>query len=528
MNKISQVIPQDIKHIIKELTDKIPLLKRVRKKLYSPVFWLDNPRFSQQPLNYFQTQVGNYFLPVNVPINDPIACCMKNGLVFEPQIVDIANQYIENGSIVLDIGANFGQMSLLFSQAVGNNGQVFAFEADDYIYHILLKNLMANNCHNVRAFFGAVYDVSDKDMIYPLQDFDKFCSYGSFGISPNATIGRKIRSIAIDDLNIRDHISFVKIDVQGSDLFALRGAVETIKRHQMPILFEFEQRFQDEFHTSFQDYVDFVDSISYRFERTVNDINFLIVPDTRKVFAMPTVPEQLDSEYSQVANTSFLPPIPTGLCKILRHKSEISLSTDFLHRNGLIVNLAECKDWDLAHFLPLINDGNFLDMGSSDSYILKNLSLRRINGALYGIDLREPTFPLKDVKYSVGDLMDTKLPSEFFKNITCLSVIEHGVDFARFAKEASRLLENGGRLFVTFDYWHPKINSDVKLYGLDWQLLDEALTRNLISECERNHLYLVEDMDFSIGDAIIRDGYYSPVPEISYTFGMAVFEKKHS
>jgi hypothetical protein len=45
----------------------------------------------------------------------------------------------------------------------------------------------------------------------------------------------------------------------------------------MPIIFEFEQRFQAEFRTSFQDYVDFVNSISYRFEKTVSNINYLIV-----------------------------------------------------------------------------------------------------------------------------------------------------------------------------------------------------------------------------------------------------------
>ena len=59
----------------------------------------------------------------------------------------------------------------------------------------------------------------------------------------------------------------MKVDIQGSDLFALRGAVETIKRHRMPIIFEFYQPFQAEFRTSFQDYVEFVNSISYRFEK---------------------------------------------------------------------------------------------------------------------------------------------------------------------------------------------------------------------------------------------------------------------
>ena len=73
----------------------------------------------------------------------------------------------------------------------------------------------------------------------------------------------------------------MKMDIQGSDLFALHGAVETIKRHRMPIIFEFYQPFQAEFRTSFQDYVDFVNSISYRFEKVVMEIesiNYLIVP----------------------------------------------------------------------------------------------------------------------------------------------------------------------------------------------------------------------------------------------------------
>ena len=85
----------------------------------------------------------------------------------------------------------------------------------------------------------------------------------------------------IDGLNINTPISFMKVDIKGSDLFALRGAVETIKRNRMPIIFEFEQQFQAEFGTSFQDYVDFVDSISYRFEKLVlepESINYLIVP----------------------------------------------------------------------------------------------------------------------------------------------------------------------------------------------------------------------------------------------------------
>jgi hypothetical protein len=122
--------------------------------------------------------------------------------------------------------------------------------------------------------------------------------------------------------------------------------------------------------------------------------------------------------------------------------------------------------------------------------------------------------------------MDTKLPSGFFKNITCLSVIEHEVNFAKFANEASRLLEKHGRLFVTFDYWNPKLNPRIKLFGLNWQPLDKEAVQELISECERNHLHLVEEMNWETVDAVICDRYYSPIPNINYTFGIAVFEKR--
>jgi hypothetical protein len=164
-------------------------------------------------------------------------------------------------------------------------------------------------------------------------------------------------------------------------------------------------------------------------------------------------------------------------------------------------------------------------MGSSDSYILKNVALKNIRGEKYGIDLREPDIPVRGVKYRVGNLMDTRLPTGYFKNITCLSVIEHEVDFSRFSDEVARLLEFGGRLFVTFDYWNPKVKPPITMYGLNWQPLDAQMLTQLIHICKEHSLYLVQDIDWTLGEAVIREGYYSPHPDISYTFGLLVFEK---
>ena len=219
---------------------------------------------------------------------------------------------------------------------------------------------------------------------------------------------------------------------------------------------------------------------------------------------------------------------PKSLCKILKSDEEINECTRFLYRLGLEPHGLACKNWDLANIIPEIDSGNFLDMGSSDSYILKNLAIKKIRGELNGIDLREPSNPVPGVKYSTGDLLNTKFPDNYFKNITCLSVIEHEVDFHRFAKETSRLLENGGKLFVTFDYWNPKVISQVKLYGLAWQPLDKQLVIDLITECERQNLYPVQEMDWALGQAVINNENHSPDPSVSYTFGIVTFEKRDS
>jgi len=220
-------------------------------------------------------------------------------------------------------------------------------------------------------------------------------------------------------------------------------------------------------------------------------------------------------------------PLPRrSLCIILKSQIEIEKCSRDLLLRGFVSHAHKCKNWDLAHIIPAIKNGNFLDLGSCESYILKNLSIKGILGELHGIDLRNPDVVVQGVKYSVGDLMNTRLQTNYFKNITCLSVIEHDVDLDKFLREASRLLQDKGKLFVTFDYWEPKITPSLKLYDLKWQILDKKTCEDLIAKAEHYNLYPVQEMDWTIGEAVIKDGYYSPDPQLSYTFGLLTFEKR--
>jgi FkbM family methyltransferase len=234
--------------------------------------------FPNKPaLELVDNPAGKMFVPV-FPDNDVIAGAIRSGRLFDEHIVQCASEYIRSGTTVVDVGANFGQMTLQFARMAGESGRVIAIEADDYVHHILRQNLEVNGIGNVTTINKAAHVTPGLQVFFPDQDFVRFQTYGSYGLDPNANTGRSVDTITVDSLNIEAPVSFMKVDVQGSDLFALQGATQTIRRHRMPIIFEYEEQFQKEFGTTFQDYVDFVLGIGYRFVKTVDDINFVVAP----------------------------------------------------------------------------------------------------------------------------------------------------------------------------------------------------------------------------------------------------------
>jgi FkbM family methyltransferase len=225
----------------------------------------------------FNIPSGTYVVPGDAEA-DLISRAIAQGTIFEEEIVSAAQDFLKPGDTVFDVGANLGQMTVLFARAVGAAGKVVAFEADDYIADLLRLNVELNSLTNVEVVEGGVWNQPGLPLRYPKPDLQRFGTYGSYGIDPMASEGRIVRSLTIDSLEYPSPVSFLKVDIQGSDLFGLQGAVDTIRRNRMPILFEYEPLLQDQFRTSLDDYLAFVEQIDYRVERVINSINYLILP----------------------------------------------------------------------------------------------------------------------------------------------------------------------------------------------------------------------------------------------------------
>jgi FkbM family methyltransferase len=227
-------------------------------------------------LSLHDTATGKYYLPTDAR-GDVIAKAIKADQIFDAAIFDVAREHILPGTIALDVGANFGQMSVLMSKLVGAGGIVYAFDADDFVFRILEKNASAN-AKNIRPVFGAVHDKAGETLYFPVQDFERFGTYGSYGIDYVHGCGRPVPTVVIDDLDLPLPVSFMKVDIQGGDLHAMKGAARTMAKHRMPIIFEYEYLFEDELKLSFQEYVAFVLDAGYYFAKVINGQNYLVLP----------------------------------------------------------------------------------------------------------------------------------------------------------------------------------------------------------------------------------------------------------
>lgn len=226
-------------------------------------------------LEIYSNPLGDFFLPSDAP-GDSILNDIKIGNIYQKDIIDEFYKYVKPNSTVIDFGSNIGQMAIALSKIVGEKGKVICVEPDPFLFYVLNKNIIKNKAFNCNLYSVCAWDISDINLPYPDPDLVRFGSLGSYGIIPEIETNRMLPALVFDELNLED-VSFIKMDIQGSELHALRGLEKTIKKCKPVILMEYESLFDQEFNTSWQEYEDFINKINYRIVEWINQWNFIMV-----------------------------------------------------------------------------------------------------------------------------------------------------------------------------------------------------------------------------------------------------------
>ncbi|MBI3520692.1 MAG: FkbM family methyltransferase [Bacteroidetes bacterium] len=150
--------------------------------------------------------------------------------------IALMKQYIKPGDTVLDIGANIGFYAEILSGIVGEKGRVHCFEPDTTNF-AHLKN-RSTHFPNITINNKAVSDKTETIKIYT----SKKLNVDHRTYKPDEYDQEiDIHAIAIDDYLSASTavVNFIKMDIQGFEMSAVKGMTKTLQSPHLKMLSEF-------------------------------------------------------------------------------------------------------------------------------------------------------------------------------------------------------------------------------------------------------------------------------------------------
>lgn len=188
---------------------------------------------------------------------------------YEPSLTALIRAAIDTdrGSFI-DVGANIGAFCLLAADVLRRRGgRALAIEPLPQNVAFLLQSLVANDLTEMIEV--AAVAVGDRDgslnleVMAPGEIANARPTTWSDGASPGATVvDLPMTSLDAIARNM-ENVQFVKIDVEGAELFVLRGAIELLRRERPLVYCEFHREFMAANGTTVDDIERFAASARY-------------------------------------------------------------------------------------------------------------------------------------------------------------------------------------------------------------------------------------------------------------------------
>src|SRR5579862_360717 len=150
--------------------------------------------------------------------------------IYETQLAQFFVSLVRPGALVLDLGAHVGLHSLLLSRLVGSNGRVVAVEPSPANVWLLKRHLAWNRCRNVEVTNAAVGSCEDQVRFSFWPDPTSGHAFENSLAGADRGEITKVRMTTIDRICAGCNPDLIKMDIEGAELLALRGAQETLAR----------------------------------------------------------------------------------------------------------------------------------------------------------------------------------------------------------------------------------------------------------------------------------------------------------
>jgi FkbM family methyltransferase len=158
------------------------------------------------------------------PFKDTITCIKEFGCP-EPEIIHLMTRVLRPGDFAIDGGANIGFFTIIMSQLVQSNGIVLAVEPGENNLHALKANLAANQINNSELCNRPLWSSNNNVMLH-------YHEHGGMNSLSDyqPMLGKKeLQGITLSTWHTTPR--FIKLDIEGAEEHALRGATKHLVNH---------------------------------------------------------------------------------------------------------------------------------------------------------------------------------------------------------------------------------------------------------------------------------------------------------
>lgn len=179
--------------------------------------------------------LGGYRVCINEELEtEPFLRRIVNTRDYEPHVRQAIRDRVQEGDVVVDVGANVGCIALLAAALVGGRGLVAAVEPNPDNVQLLYAGMAVNRAHNVRVL---PYAASDRAGVVSITGGSNAHVVGARPPGPAVVYAQ---SVVLDEaLSWLPRLDLVKMDVEGHETLAFDGFRALIERHRPTLVIEF-------------------------------------------------------------------------------------------------------------------------------------------------------------------------------------------------------------------------------------------------------------------------------------------------
>jgi len=197
---------------------------------------------------------------------------------WQPEIWNSISTALPKDGVFFDVGAHIGYYSVKAARRVGNGGRVVSFEPNPEIVRLLRDNVQSNALSQIEVVPIAC---TDRDQMLTFYAAATANTGASSLAEANADPGLggkansyQVRGRPIDDvvreLNVK-RLDVMKVDVEGAEVYVLRGAIQSLNRFHPKIVAEVVPRQLENMKSSKEELFALLESLGYKRMRPLNE-----------------------------------------------------------------------------------------------------------------------------------------------------------------------------------------------------------------------------------------------------------------